>query len=141
METLATMNMNNHPIFNTEQRRKKILLVDDSETMLMMEKMILGKKPYNLVFARNGLEAVQQAQKEKPDLILMDVVMPKMDGITACHEIRALQEVNGTPIILLTTRGEEECVESGFQNGCSDYLTKPINSVELLSTVKHYLGE
>jgi DNA-binding response OmpR family regulator len=122
-------------------QRKKILLVDDSNTILMMERMILTKGPYDLVTASNGEEAVQKALTDQPDLILMDVVMPKMNGFEACRMIRGEQSIKDTPIIMVTTRGEVENVESGFQAGCNDYVTKPINGAELMAKLKTYLGD
>ncbi len=121
--------------------RKKILIVDDSKTTLFLEAMILKNGPYELLTASNGLEAVEKAVACRPDLILMDVVMPKMTGFEACREIRQRDEAQGIPIILVTTRGEAENVEHGFENGCSDYITKPINGLELLSKVRDHLGE
>jgi DNA-binding response OmpR family regulator len=120
--------------------RKKILLVDDSATILMMERMILGKEPYELVTAANGEEAVAKAVSERPDVILMDVIMPKMNGFEAVRQIRQRAEVSNTPIIMVTTRGEMENVETGFSSGCNDYVTKPINGPELMSKLKALLG-
>lgn len=120
--------------------RKKILLVDDSGTTLMMEKMILNKGPYDLVTAKDGEEGVAMALEENPDLILLDIVMPKMDGFEACRRLRAEEATKETPIIMVTTRGEVENVEHGYELGCTDYVTKPINSLELMTKVKNYLG-
>ncbi len=121
--------------------RKKILLVDDSSTVLLMEKMILSKSPYDLVTASDGQEGLDKAVAERPDLILLDVVMPRMDGFEVCRRIRQRDEMRGVPVILVTTRGELKSVETGYQSGCTDYITKPINGLELLSKVKNYLGE
>jgi DNA-binding response OmpR family regulator len=121
--------------------RKKILLVDDAETILMMERMILNKAGYVLITAKDGQEAVTKATTERPDLILMDVVMPKMNGFEACKQLRENDTTKGIPIILVTTRGEAESVESGYKSGCDDYVTKPINGLEVLTKVKSALGE
>ncbi len=121
--------------------RKKILLVDDSSTILMMEKFILRNDPYTLITASNGEEAVRKAAFEKPDLILLDVVMPRMSGFEACRLIRDNAELRQTPIIMVTTRGETENVETAWVAGCTDYVTKPINAVELLAKVRSILGE
>ncbi len=121
--------------------RKKILLVDDSSTVLLMEKMILSKSPYDLVTASDGQEGFDKAVAEKPDLILLDVVMPKMDGFEVCRRLRARDEMRRVPVIMVTTRGELKSVETGYQSGCTDYITKPINGLELLSKVKSYLEE
>lgn len=120
---------------------RKILLVDDSDTMLMMEKMILKKDHFQFVEAKNGKEAVEKAQKEQPDLILLDIMMPVMNGIEACKQIRESEETKTIPIIIVTTRGEEENVKLAFQNGCDDYVTKPIMSSELLAKIKKRLSK
>ncbi len=119
---------------------KKILLVDDSATVLMMERMILASEGVELHVAKNGLEAQQKAKQERPDLILMDVVMPNVDGLQACKAIRSDPETHEIPIIMVTTRGEHTNMEEGYKNGCNEYITKPINSAELLRMVRHYLG-
>jgi CheY-like chemotaxis protein len=123
------------------ESKKTILLVDDSNTALMIEKMLLGKASYDVITARNGQEAVQKAIAAQPDLILMDVVMPTMTGVQACRVLRAHEATRATPIILVTTRGEREAVEEGFASGCSDYVTKPIDGLELLSKLRDHLGQ
>jgi two-component system, OmpR family, alkaline phosphatase synthesis response regulator PhoP len=119
--------------------RKKILLVDDSITTLMMEQMVLRPHAYDIVTAKNGREAVATAAREIPDLILLDVVMPEMNGFEACRQIRQDSATSGIPIIMVTTKGEEHNVETGFQSGCSDYITKPINGSELVQKVRTWL--
>jgi CheY-like chemotaxis protein len=121
--------------------RKKILVVDDSKTALFIESMILRKAPYDLVTAMDGQEALDKALQERPDLILMDVVMPKMTGFEACRALRDRKETEGIPVILVTTRGEQENIETGFASGCSDYVTKPIDGVELLAKIRNFVGE
>ncbi len=121
--------------------RKKILLVDDSNTVLMMEKMILNKGPYELLTAHDGDEAIERATAEPPDLILLDLVRPRMNGFEACRRLRENDATKAIPIILVTTRGEAENVEAGYESGCNDYVTKPINSLELLTKIENCLGE
>jgi DNA-binding response OmpR family regulator len=120
--------------------RKKILLVDDADTILMMERMILNKG-YDLITAKDGQEAVAKAVADRPDLILMDVVMPRMNGFEALKQLRRQDETKTIPIVMVTTRGEEENVETGYESGCDDYITKPLNGLEVLTKVKNYLGE
>ena len=121
--------------------RKKILLVDDAETILLMEKMFLGKGSYDFVTARDGEQAIELAESELPDLILLDVVMPKLDGFEACLRLRSSSATRSIPIIMVTTRGEGTNVERGFESGATDYITKPIDGLELLSKVRSCLGE
>ncbi|HEY6348307.1 MAG TPA: response regulator [Candidatus Angelobacter sp.] len=119
---------------------KKILLVDDSSTTLLMEEMLFREHTeYGLVLARDGEEAVQKAITEQPNLILMDVIMPKMNGFEACREMRRHAALNRVPIIMVTSRGESCNVEQGFESGCNDYVTKPINGAELIEMVNGYL--
>jgi DNA-binding response OmpR family regulator len=121
--------------------RKKILTVDDSNMILMMEKMILKQGPYDLVTASDGAAAVETALAERPDLILLDIVMPKMDGIEACKQIRSHEATKETPIIMVTTRGESETENLAYEAGCTDYVTKPIDGPDLLSKMRKLLSE
>jgi DNA-binding response OmpR family regulator len=121
--------------------RKKILLVDDSSTVLLMERMILSKSEYDVVTAKDGQEGLEKAVAEKPDLILMDVVMPRMDGFEACRRLRELDQTKAIPVIMVTTRGELASLEAGYASGCSEYVTKPINGLELLAKVRSCLGQ
>ena len=120
--------------------RKKVLLVDDSNTVLMMEKMILAKGPFEVVTARDGAEGVAKAKSEQPDAILLDVMMPNLDGLSACAAIRSDPATAHIPIVMVTTRGEETNIETAFRNGCTDYITKPINGLELLTKLANILG-
>jgi len=121
---------------------KKILLVDDSCTARLVNRMIFSQKSnYELISAVDGKEAVERARQDKPDLILMDIMMPRMTGLEACRAIKQDKMTSGIPVILLTTRGEESYVQEGYASGCSDYLTKPVNDAELLDLLRAYLGE
>jgi DNA-binding response OmpR family regulator len=119
--------------------QKKILLVDDSATALLWERMILQSEPYTLITASDGVAAVETAKRELPDLVLMDVVMPRMNGFEACEALRAAPSTRRLPIIMVTTRGEAENVETGYRSGCTDYVMKPIDRIELLAKVKSCL--
>lgn len=122
-------------------RNKKVLLVDDSTTALLMEQMILrNRADFDLIVARDGQEAVEKTMAELPDLIVMDVVMPRMTGIEACKKIRSQDPTRHIPIILVTTRGEPENVEIGYASGCNDYVTKPINGSELITKIVDLIG-
>ena len=121
--------------------KKKVLLVDDSNTVLLMEKMILAKRPYDIVTARDGAEGVAKAKSERPDVILLDVMMPNLDGLSACAALRADPDTAHIPIVMVTTRGEQDNIETAFRNGANDYITKPINGLELLTKLEHILGE
>lgn len=120
--------------------KKKILVVDDSRTVLFMVTQILKKEAYDLVLAHDGQQAIEVAAAERPDLILMDVIMPRKTGFEACRELKQREDTKTIPVILVTTRGEEENVETGYESGCSDYVTKPINAQELLAKVRDHIA-
>lgn len=120
---------------------KKILLVDDSSTMLLMEQVVLGSSGYQILTAQDGEAGIRAALAHRPDLILLDAVMPKMDGLEACRQLRALEATRETPILLVTIGNEEARVEAGLLCGCNDYVLKPIDGKELLSKVKNLLGD
>jgi len=120
--------------------RKTILLVDDARTVLMMEQMILNRPEYHLLTAHDGEQAVEVALRERPDLILLDVIMPNMTGIEALVELRKHPTTKDTPIIMVTTRSESDYVEKAREAGCTDYITKPIDGSQLLEKVRELLG-
>lgn len=125
-----------------EMGPKKVLLVDDSSVARLVTRLIFSRRPnYVLLSAVDGQDAVERAHAEKPDLILMDVMMPRMTGLEACRVLKQDKETSKIPIILLTTRGEEQLVQEGYKSGCSDYLTNPVNDTKLLNLLKTYLGE
>jgi CheY-like chemotaxis protein len=119
--------------------RKKILLVDDSSTILMMEKFILRNDPYILLTASSGESAVRRAAIEKPDLIVLDANMPGMSGLEACRLIRATEELANVPIILITTSDTHTGAEP--LDCCTSSLTKPISALELLAKVRQLLAD
>jgi CheY-like chemotaxis protein len=119
---------------------KRILVVDDSKTSIMMTTTLLQRESYEVLVADNGENGVAVALSQKPDLIVMDIVMPKMDGLEACRHLRQIETTRDIPIIVVTTRGEDGFRVAGYDSGCDDYITKPINAVEFMSKVKRYLN-
>ena len=119
---------------------KKILLVDDSNTALMMERLIFQSHPWQILTAKDGLEAVEKATAEQPHLILMDVVMPRLDGLAALKQLRAEDKTRHIPIILISVRADGLSMEMAFRYGATDYVQKPINGAELLLKVRALLG-
>lgn len=120
---------------------KKILLVDDSSTSRMTSRMLLsGNESYVLTSACDGKEGVEKALAELPNLILMDIEMPRMNGIEACRVLKQNETTKDIPIVLLTMRGEEAFVSQAYASGCSDFLTKPVNEQKLAMVIKKYLG-
>jgi len=119
---------------------KTILLVDDSRTLLMIEGMILSKARYRIVTAAAGMEAMEKAHAEHPDLILLDIAMPDLDGLEVCRRLKADQATRDVPVIMVTTRGEADHRDRAFECGCDAYLTKPIDAATLLEAVKSHLA-
>ncbi len=117
----------------------KILLVDDESDVLDFLSYNLKKEGYHVLLADNGEEAIEIANAELPQLILMDVMMPKMDGIQACKEIRKNRKLKTCLIAFLTARGEEIAEIEGFEVGADDYITKPIKPKVLISRIKGLL--
>jgi len=117
----------------------RILLVDDEEDILEFVSYNLQREGFKVYSARNGLEAIQMTGKIKPDLIILDVMMPEMDGIVACEEIRKLPGCKNVIIAFLTARGEDYSQIAGFEAGADDYITKPIRPKVLISRVKALL--
>ena len=112
-----------------------ILLVDDEDDIVEFLSYNLKKEGYKVLTANNGVKAVEKAKKHKPSLILMDVMMPEMDGITAVKEIRKDENLNNIIIVFLTARGEDYSQIAGFEAGADDYVTKPIKPRVLISRI------
>lgn len=117
----------------------KILLVDDEQDILEIVGYNLTQEGYQVITASNGKEAIFKAKKELPQLIIMDVMMPEMDGIEACETIRKMPELQDTIITFLTARSEDYSQVAGFDAGADDYIAKPIKPKVLVSKVKALL--
>ncbi len=114
---------------------KKILVVDDSATERHIISEILKKKGYDVVFAEDGESGVLKSKSETPDLIVMDVVMPGLNGFQACRAITKDPATEKIPVILCTTKGQETDKVWGLRQGAKDYVTKPIDADELLGKI------
>jgi two-component system alkaline phosphatase synthesis response regulator PhoP len=117
----------------------KILLVDDEKDILEIVGYNLAQEGYQIFTASNGKEAIVKAKKELPQLIILDVMMPEMDGIEACENIRKMPELQDTIITFLTARSEDYSQVAGFDAGADDYIAKPIKPKVLVSKVKALL--
>jgi len=122
-----------------KKREIKILLVDDEPDILEIVGYNLSSEGYNVTTAKNGIEAIAKAKKERPHLIILDVMMPEMDGIETCEQIRKSPELKDSIITFLTARGEDYSQVAGFDAGADDYITKPIKPKLLISKVKALL--
>ena len=121
------------------KKATQILVVDDEQDILELIRHTLNKEGYEVHVAANGQQAVEKAKKIKPSLILMDVMMPVMDGMEACRQLKEDPETAKLPIIFLTARSEEFAELAGFEAGADDYISKPIRSRVLLSRIRAIL--
>ncbi|GAB3912961.1 response regulator transcription factor [Mucilaginibacter boryungensis] len=119
--------------------RQKILIVDDEPDILELIEYNLKKEGYQVYTAKNGQEAVAEAKKVQPDLIVLDIMMPKMDGIEACRIMRTMPEFKTTFMVFLTARSEEYSEIAGFNVGADDYIAKPIKPRALVSRINAIL--
>lgn len=113
--------------------KKTILIVDDEKMILNLLSHNLSREGYNIIEASDGVEAIKIAQESKPDLILLDVMLPRMDGLSVCKRIKNLMNI---PIIMVTAKGEELDKIVGLELGADDYITKPFSVRELIARVK-----
>ncbi|MEI6817273.1 MAG: response regulator transcription factor [Bacteroidota bacterium] len=123
----------------SENNNATILLVDDEPDILEFMKYNLKKEDYHVMTAANGKDAIQLAKKHVPDLILLDIMMPEMDGIETCKLIREIPALKETFIVFLTARSEDYSQIAGFDAGADDYVSKPIKPKLLLSRIKALL--
>lgn len=119
--------------------KQKILIVDDEPDILELIEYNLKKEGYQVYLASNGLEGITIAKKVHPDLIILDIMMPKMDGIEACRLMRAIPEFKNTFMVFLTARSEEYSEIAGFNVGADDYIAKPIKPRALVSRINAIL--
>ena len=120
--------------------RKKILIVDDEPDLVTLLKAELEARGYDVVVAMNGEEGVRTALLEKPDLLILDIMMPVMSGYEALSRLRNNQRTKRLPVIILSAKGETYSILDLQKLGATDYLIKPFESEELLATIQRYIG-
>jgi len=119
---------------------KKILIVDDEEKVRRLIETTLSIGDFQIFQAKNGEEALKIAQEEKPALILLDIMMPGMDGFEVCKRLKSNSETKSSYIIMLTAKGQKQNIEKGYAVGTDDYFVKPFSPMELLNKVEQILG-
>jgi len=119
---------------------KKILLVDDEQDLVMMVEMRLQSEGYEVITANDGQEGLEKAKKESPDLVILDVMMPKMDGYKVCGLLKADTRFNKIPIIMFTARAQQEDQQMSEEVGADAYINKPLDADELINKIKDLLG-
>ncbi|RJX35782.1 MAG: response regulator [Desulfurivibrio sp.] len=120
------------------REKKKILVVDDNQDSRELVMKILGKKNYQLLEAYDGEDALNKIMTEKPDLVLMDISMPKIDGYEVTRRVKAMEEYQDIPIVALTAHAMKGDCEKALAAGCKGYITKPINIREFSQQIKQY---
>ena len=121
-----------------QKTKKKILLVDDSAAVLQLE-LVMLEGHYEILTAQSGTEGLQIAINKVPDLILLDVMLPKLDGFELCRILRGIEVTKAIPIIMVTTLGDQKSQETAFAAGCNDYVSKPIDRTQLLAKIDRWL--
>ncbi len=118
-----------------EKEMPKVLIVEDDPNTVQLVKFLLEKNNFGVLIAYDGVEALRMTRKEKPDLILMDVIMPKMDGIETIEKLQEDENTQGIPIVILSALGQEMDVMKGLQAGAAGYIVKPFSPKELLDEI------
>jgi DNA-binding response OmpR family regulator len=118
----------------------KILIADDEQNIVISVEFLLKREGFTVSVASDGEEALVKVRAERPDLVLLDVMMPKKNGFDVCQEIRADPELHDTRILMLTAKGRETEIAKGLALGADHYITKPFSTRDLVATVKKLLG-
>ncbi len=119
--------------------KQKILVIEDNEQNMYLVNFILSKYGYQVIQARSGDEGIQQAQQHKPDLVLLDIQLPIMDGYAVARELRKMKVMAEIPIVAVTSYAMPGDRENALEAGCSGYIEKPINPETFITEVEHYL--
>lgn len=119
--------------------KQTILVVDDEQDLLDLIEYNLKKEGFDVIKAENGQDGIKKAREHNPNLVLLDIMMPKMDGMEVCDQMRVDADLKHIPIIFLTARGDEKTEVEGLDKGADDYITKPISTTKLISRIKAVL--
>ncbi len=121
-------------------KKNRILLIDDNRTVFRLLEAIVRIKGYQLFFAENGQQGIVMARQEQPDLILLDVMMPDIDGFKVCQYLKDNADTKDIPVLFLTARGAEGDLEAGRRAGADGFMTKPFQTIEVLNQIKRMLA-
>ncbi len=119
--------------------QEKILIIDDNRMNIQLLNSILSKEHYNVVSTLDSTKALPMTLEEKPDIILLDIMMPRLDGFEVCKQLKSSEQTKYIPVIFLTARNDEEGVKKAFELGAADYVTRPFNRTELLARIRTHL--
>ncbi len=121
--------------------KKKILVVEDEESLLKLESILLTSKGYEVTGVSNGLAALESLAKSKPDLVLLDIMLPAMDGFEVCQRIKSDPATRDIPVVMLTAKKSREDMARGQQVGADWYITKPFKSANVIETIQRFLNK
>jgi len=121
--------------------KKKILIVEDEESLLKLESILLTSKGYDVRGVSNGQQALDAIAEEKPDLVLLDIMLPEIDGFEVCQRIKDDPETTDIPVIMLTAKKSREDMARGEKVGADWYITKPFKSVMVIETIQRFLAK
>src|SRR5512133_3387065 len=121
--------------------KKKILIVEDEESLLKLESILLTSKGYEVRGVPNGMAALESLKEEQPDLILLDIMLPEIDGFEVCRRIKSEPTTKHIPIIMLTAKKSREDMARGEQVGADWYITKPFKSAMVIETIQRFLSK
>ncbi|MAU15718.1 MAG: response regulator [Muricauda sp.] len=121
-------------------KQKKILIVDDEPNIVMSLEYAFKKKDFEVFIARDGTEALEIAEKERPDLVLLDIMMPEMDGYETLKQVRGNKELMHTKVVFLSAKSKEKDIEKGLKMGADSYLTKPFSIKKIISDIEGLLA-
>jgi len=122
-------------------KKRRILLIDEHQTVFRLLEVIVRSKGYELLYAESGQKGIVMARQEQPDLILLDVMMPDIDGFKVCQYLKDNNETSGIPVMFLTARGAEGDLEAGRKAGADGFMIKPFQATEVLTRIEQQLSD
>lgn len=120
--------------------KKRILIVEDEESLLKLESILFSSKGYSVTGVMDGKSALEEVQANKPDLVILDIMLPVMDGFEVCRQIKENPETRHIPVVMLTAKKNSQDLAHGQQVGCDAYITKPFKSSKVLETIQELIG-
>jgi len=121
--------------------KKKILVVEDEESLLKLESILLTSKGYEVIGVPNGKAALEAIDEQQPDLVLLDIMLPEIDGFEVCRRIKSNQQTKDIPVIMLTAKTSREDMTRGEKVGADWYITKPFKSAMVIETIQRFLAK
>lgn len=121
-------------------KKNRILIVEDEESLLKLESILLTSKGYRVTGVMDGMSALDEVRRNRPDLVILDIMLPRMDGFEVCRQLKGDPDTAQIPVVMLTAKKNSQDMATGQQAGCDAYITKPFKSSKVLETIQHFLG-